>query len=409
MTLDTILVIVVSVPSLFFLTKVIFAAFPEVSLPKTRFSVIRDPNYTPTIAVLIPSYNEGKTVYETIRHVWESDYPKDKLKIYPQDDGSVDDTWKWIQKAGQDFDRVYVEQNPENRGKTHTYLRAMERSESEIIMNVDSDTWIGSGTIRSLMSCLGDKRLGVVGTPAGLINANDTLLTALQAFMWVFFNGFITNMESRFRANQVIGGYAIAIRRAILEDIAPAIRKRHWLGLPVKDGEDRFITHQALLRGWGTYYDQSPTGIVKTFAMDTYAKYWGQQVRWRRSAYRIFMWVARTPFYHFPKLNPVSMWTIFIQGCAISVMFLFMVILAMSNPMALLSPARIMAILGIGAALILLWDKHMKYQDLRNPLKMALVIPWGLVNAFFLTIAGLMTLDQDAWGNRTKKISGEKQ
>ena len=46
----------------------------------------------PTCTIIVPAYNEGKLVYETLVSIANSDFPKDKLQILAIDDGSKDDT-----------------------------------------------------------------------------------------------------------------------------------------------------------------------------------------------------------------------------------------------------------------------------------------------------------------------------
>ena len=45
-----------------------------------------------SISVLIPAYNEEKSIKETIEHVIQSDYPKNKLEVIVINDGSTDNT-----------------------------------------------------------------------------------------------------------------------------------------------------------------------------------------------------------------------------------------------------------------------------------------------------------------------------
>jgi cellulose synthase/poly-beta-1,6-N-acetylglucosamine synthase-like glycosyltransferase len=388
------------IPLFVIATRSVFTFFPESVHPKT-FQVKKDFNYTPTVAVIIPCYNEGEAVYTTIKAVWDSDYPKENLKVYPQDDGSVDDSYTWMLKAATDFDRVYPERNPQNLSKTHTYLRAMDRSESEIVINVDSDTIVEPHTIRNLIACLADERLGVVGTPAGLVNGNDSLLTGMQTFNWSLYNQFITNMESAFRANQVIGGFGLAVRRHLLAGIADQIRTRNWFGCSTKDGEDRYITHLILLQGLGSYIEQSAT--VRTSAMPDYPKFWGQQVRWRRSSYRSSLWVLRTLWFHINHMPMMAIWAILAQLYLSFAAFILVVYFLFAGPLTLLNPIRLITFLGVAIALIIFWDRDMKYQKLRNPFKMLLAIPWVIFSQFYLAVVCLLTLDQDAWGNRDKK------
>ena len=50
----------------------------------------------PGCTVIVPAYNEGSAVADTLRSLLKSDYPADKLEIIAVNDGSKDDTLNWI-------------------------------------------------------------------------------------------------------------------------------------------------------------------------------------------------------------------------------------------------------------------------------------------------------------------------
>jgi hyaluronan synthase len=82
----------------------------------------KDFTYQPTVSVLMPCYNEGRTVYETIASISKSNYPNDRLQVFAQDDCSADDSYQWMLKAQRDFTNipVHVGRNAENSGKART-------------------------------------------------------------------------------------------------------------------------------------------------------------------------------------------------------------------------------------------------------------------------------------------------
>src|ERR1035437_938275 len=51
----------------------------------------------PGVTIIVPCYNESKTIIATIDSLLNLDYPKDKLHLIVIDDGSKDDTWQIIQ------------------------------------------------------------------------------------------------------------------------------------------------------------------------------------------------------------------------------------------------------------------------------------------------------------------------
>jgi len=48
-------------------------------------------NFEPSVAIVVPCFNEAKTVAGTLQSLLALDYPNDKLEIIVVDDGSRDD------------------------------------------------------------------------------------------------------------------------------------------------------------------------------------------------------------------------------------------------------------------------------------------------------------------------------
>ena len=76
--------------------KYVMGIILRLSFPSAR--VQKDYTYEPTVSVLMPCFNEGQTVYETIESISKSNYPSDKFEVIAQDDCSVDDTYEWTLK-----------------------------------------------------------------------------------------------------------------------------------------------------------------------------------------------------------------------------------------------------------------------------------------------------------------------
>jgi hyaluronan synthase len=63
----------------------------------TLASVKQDFSLEPTVSILLPCFNEGPDVYNSIRTILECDYPVDKFQVIATDDCSKDDSWEWLQ------------------------------------------------------------------------------------------------------------------------------------------------------------------------------------------------------------------------------------------------------------------------------------------------------------------------
>ena len=72
----------------------------------------------PSLTVIIPAYNEGAMVENSINSVATAQYPKDRLEIFVVDDGSKDDTWEYIQAAARRYPHLVTAiRFPQNKGK----------------------------------------------------------------------------------------------------------------------------------------------------------------------------------------------------------------------------------------------------------------------------------------------------
>ena len=91
--------------------------------------------------MVVPAYNEGSQVLGTLRSLAASDYPQEKMHLIAVDDGSTDDTWQWMQAAGQELgELVELVQSPQNRGKRHALYLGFQRARGSVLVTVDSDS-----------------------------------------------------------------------------------------------------------------------------------------------------------------------------------------------------------------------------------------------------------------------------
>jgi hypothetical protein len=79
-----------------------------------------------------------------------------------------------------------------------------------------------------------------VGGRVGVRNPNDSVITGIQAVIYYSAFQLYKIPENWTRSVCCISGCLFAIRRELLLDIEPAIRARHWFGIPVNQGEDRW-------------------------------------------------------------------------------------------------------------------------------------------------------------------------
>jgi hyaluronan synthase len=365
--------------------------------------VRKDYNYQPTVSVLMPCYNEGKTVYDTIESISKSNYPNDRFEVIAQDDCSVDNSYDWMVKAQRDFTniRVITGRNEVNCGKARSVCNALQQSTAEIIISIDSDCIFHPDAIGELTACFVDPHIGSVGGRVGVRNPNDSIITAIQTVVYYAAFQLYKIPENWTRSVCCISGCLFGIRRDLLLEIEPAIRARHWFGIPVNQGEDRFLTHQTLLRDYGTYINND--AVCWTTVPNTLSTLFKQQLRWRRSIVRDFFFTLKTLPRHVWKLHPNTVFTLVLTPVGALVGFLVVVTTLTSNPLAWAEPVPLIAALGVGAVLTWVIKKYSAKEAIAHPLAFGSYIAWSLVSSLFLTPLALCTMDSADWGTRTKR------
>ena len=365
-------------------------------------SVKQDFSLEPTVSILLPCFNEGPDVYNSIRTILECDYPADKFEVIATDDRSRDDSWEWIQKAAADFPgRVIARQNPKNMGKSRTLIGASHVSTSDIILVIDSDCIFAKDTIRQLVSCFADPKMGVVGGAVGLRNPNANALTQVQTYVYFLAFDLWKTFENWTKSVTCVGGYLLAIRRTLFEQIEPKILTRNWFGVEVKEGEDRYITHHALLLGYDTYVNTNAR--CWTYAPEKYPQFFKQQYRWRKSGVRDLFLTYRLLWSHVGTMHPNGIYCSTIAPLTLLTFTLAIFVAPFFNPLFFLHPITVVMALAIGAVLHLVVAHHFPDQKISNPLTFAFFGFWWIINSFYLTVLCLLTFDFSDWGSRAKK------
>ena len=237
--------------------------------------------YEPTITVVVPLFNEGCSIYDTIVSLVKLDYPKDKLEVTVVDDCSTDDSYEWAMKAAAEYGNVRVLRNPVNMGKRKGINAAVRASSAEIIVSVDSDVIVFPTALRELVARFTSPEVAAVGGRIHVSNPNDNWLTRLQTIKYYFGQEHLKNLERSLDQVMCLSGCLTAYRRHVLIELEPILENRNILGVPIKYGEDRFLTHQIVRRGYKTRLTMKAMCFTK--AATTASGYFNQQLRWKRS------------------------------------------------------------------------------------------------------------------------------
>src|SRR3954463_11632887 len=383
--------------------KHILAGLVKLTVPSARPG--KDYSCQPTVSILLPCYNEGKTVYDTVESISRCNYPNDKFEIIAMDDCSKDDSYHWLLEAQKKFTNISirVSRNPENRGKARTVCNALRCSQAEIVLSIDSDCIFHPDAIRELVACFADEKIGAVGGAIGVRNSNENVVTAIQTFVYYTNFRLMKVLENWTRSIICISGCMFAIRRELFLKLEPRVRERNWFGIEVNDGEDRFLTHQILLEGYGTVLNADAQ--CWTTVPNNLSGLFKQQIRWQRSGVRDFLLTMQSLPRHVWTQHPNTIYNLVIPTLAAmtSIVVLLTLMLASYQLPFWVSP-WIFILYAAGAAVFhTLVRKYNPEQAVSFPLKLATFAAWIVVGRLIEIIA-MLTLDSRDWGTRNTAL-----
>lgn len=266
--------------------KACFVAFMFVHYLRYRATPSVADGELPTCTIIVPAFNEGRLVYDTLMSISRSSYPAHKLQVLAIDDGSTDDTFEWIQRAAQQLgDFVSVHRQPRNMGKRQALYRGFKQGTGEVFVTIDSDSVVDAETLRNLVSpFVTDPNCGAVAGNVKVLNREKAVIPKMLSVSFAFSFGVIRAAQSTMGSVLCTPGALSAYRRgavlACLEDWV----NQTFLGVKTDIGEDRAMTNLILKQGRNVLFQSN--AVVYTNIPETYRTLRKMFTRWERSNVR---------------------------------------------------------------------------------------------------------------------------
>lgn len=123
----------------------------ELLYPILSASTVIKKNTTPTVSVVICSYNDARYLHCAIQSVLIQSNPNWELIVV--NDGSTDST-KEVLALFRDDPRINVIENRENKGKSKSLNSALSLSKGEWLLELDADDWLVPDCIDQMLTHL---------------------------------------------------------------------------------------------------------------------------------------------------------------------------------------------------------------------------------------------------------------
>lgn len=359
----------------------------------------------PEITVIVPAYNEGRFVGDTLRSIAASRYPADRLQIIAVDDGSTDDTWLHIRETANALSAgrgVLALRCPTNRGKRHALHAGIVRATGQIIVTIDSDSLIEPDTLANLVApMVADPSVGAVAGNVRILNGDDGAIPRLLSVSFVLAFDFSRAAESVLGSVLCTPGALAAYRAECVRPVLDQWINQQYMGRPANIGEDRAITNLILRQGRKVKFQsnarvltKAPTALRGLRRMFT---------RWARSDVRESIAFARFGFSRFAdwpwwkllltRMNFLS------KALAIALVCPLMLV---TLCLAIAYPVTVGLNLVAGAVLGSMWMLGVclfRGRRLDAPLAVVYAVFW-LIALWWITPYGLLTSHRGDWLTR---------
>lgn len=262
-----------------------------------------DPNYVPGVTVLIPCFNEEEWIAKTIISCVNQDYPVDKLQIVVIDDASSDrsvevikQTIDDLKKEGHQYKidgRVSYLVQPENKGKRDALCEGVKIAKHELVVFVDSDSFLDPFAVRYLVQPFKDEKMGGVAGRTDVANTYTNALTKMQSVRYYIAFRAMKAAEAYFDVVTCLSGPLSCYRKQLILDHMDEWLNQSFLGQKATFGDDRAMTNIVLTHHRTFYQD---TAFCSTIVPNSHKVFLKQQMRWKRSWLResltagTFMW-----------------------------------------------------------------------------------------------------------------------
>ena len=291
------------IAAMFLLTRYLFATF---------YRPVRiDPNYTPGVSIIIPCFEEEEWIQRTVHSCINKDYPVDKLEVIVVDDCSKDRSAERVEEiiaklkeadtgdhAYRVAERIRFFRQSANLGKRDAMARGAREAKHELLVFVDSDSFLDPFAVRNIVQPFKDKEMGGVSGRTDVANTYTNALTKMQAVRYSIAFRVMKAAEGYFDAATCLSGPLSCYRRDLVLKYMDSWLNQRFLGQKATFGDDRSMTNFILRHNRTTYQDSA---VCMTIVPRSYKVFLRQQMRWKRSWLREsliasrFMW-KKEPF-----------------------------------------------------------------------------------------------------------------
>lgn len=217
------------------------------------------------VCIVVPCYNEERTVAKTLESLLALDYPKKYLQIIVVDDGSTDETYRIAKRYARRGVEVY---RKHNGGKYTALNYALKRTDAMFVGALDADSFVHPKALRRMIPYFNDQRVMAV-TPSMKVYRPKRYLQHVQWTEYLL-GILLRKMQAFLGAIHVTPGPLSIYRRSFF--------LKHGYYRHAYNTED--IEMALRIQANNYEIENAHDAYVYTVGPSTFKTLWNQRLRW---------------------------------------------------------------------------------------------------------------------------------
>ncbi len=231
----------------------------------------------PGVSIIIPCFNEGQNVQETIAAAAAQNYPD--FEIVAVNDGSSDNTGAILDELTAQYPMLRVVHLAKNQGKAMGLRMGALAAKHEYLVCIDGDALLDvNATAFIVQPLIANPRVGAVtGNPR--IRTRSTIIGRLQVGEFSSIIGLIKRAQRIYGNIFTVSGVIVSFRRSALHDAG------YWSLNMIT--EDIDVSWMLEMRHWQIQYE--PRAMCWILMPETVPGLWRQRLRWAQGGAEVYL------------------------------------------------------------------------------------------------------------------------
>ena len=231
----------------------------------------------PLVSLLVPCFNEGVNVRETIAAAMAQRYQN--IEVIAINDGSSDNTAELLNQLALEHPRLRVIHLAANQGKAMALNTGAMAARSDLLVCIDGDAMLDRDAVAYMAAPLLDNpRVGAVtGNPR--IRTRSTLVGRVQVGEFSSIIGLIKRTQRVYGQVFTVSGVIASFRKRALAEVG------FWS--PDMATEDIDISWKLQRQHWAVFFE--PRALCWILMPETLRGLWKQRLRWAQGGAEVFL------------------------------------------------------------------------------------------------------------------------